>query len=84
MHPGTPLMCHCEEAKGAVAISGRQLRFRRGLPVIQRGTARLPRPLWGLAMTNLEAYTFDGAVRNLQVRMALAERRYRRNRRLLF
>ena len=28
---------------GAVAISGRQLRFRRGLPVIQLCTARLPR-----------------------------------------
>ena len=34
-----------------VAISGRQLRFRRSLPVIQPCTARLPRPLWGLAMT---------------------------------
>ena len=28
---------------GAVAISGRQLRFRRGFPVIHSGTARLPR-----------------------------------------
>ena len=28
---------------GAVAISGRQLRFRRGFPVIRSGTARLPR-----------------------------------------
>ena len=34
-----------------MAISGRQLRFRRGLPVIRPGTARLPRPLRGLAMT---------------------------------
>ena len=29
--------------EGAVAISGRQLRFRRGFPVIQPGTARFPR-----------------------------------------
>ena len=36
-----------------MAISRRQLRFRREFPVIQPGTARLPRPLWGLAMTNL-------------------------------
>ena len=34
-----------------MAISGRQLRFCRGFPVIQPGTARLPRPLRGLAMT---------------------------------
>ena len=34
-----------------VAISGRQLRFRRSFPVIRAGTARLPRPRWGLAMT---------------------------------
>ena len=38
-----------------MAISGRQLRFRRSFPVIRHGTARLPRPLWGLAMTNLGA-----------------------------
>ena len=36
------------------AISGRQLRFRRGFPVIPPGTARLPRPPWGLAMTRQE------------------------------
>ena len=29
--------------EGAVAISCRQLRFRRGFPVIQPGTARFPR-----------------------------------------
>ena len=34
-----------------MAISGRQLRFCRGFPVIRPGTARLPRPLRGLAMT---------------------------------
>ena len=54
MHRRTPLMCHCEE-RSDVAISGRQLRFRRGFPVIHPGTARLPRPRWGLAMTNPEA-----------------------------
>ena len=37
--------------KGAVAISGRQLRFRREYPVIQPSTARLPRRLRLLAMT---------------------------------
>ena len=31
MHHGIPLMCHCEE-RSDVAISGRQLRFRRQLP----------------------------------------------------
>ena len=45
-----PLICHCEE-RSDVAISGRQLRFCRGFPVIRPGTARLPRPLRGLAMT---------------------------------
>ena len=30
-------------------------RIRRGFPVIRPGTARLPRPRWGLAMTNLGA-----------------------------
>ena len=49
-HYGILLMCHCEE-RSDVAISCRQLRFRRSLPVIQPCTARLPRPLWGLAMT---------------------------------
>ena len=47
-------VCHCEE-RSDVAISGRQLRFRRGFPVIHPGTARLPRPRWGLAMTAPEA-----------------------------
>ena len=37
-----PPNCHCEE-RSDVAISGRQLRFRRGFPVIHSGTARLPR-----------------------------------------
>ena len=49
-----PPNCHCEE-RSDVAISGRQLRFRRGFPVIHPGTARLPRPRWGLAMTAPEA-----------------------------
>ena len=67
MHRGTPLTCHSEE-RSDVGISCRQLRFRRECPVIRPGTARLhpkgtssrfalraPRPLWGLAMTNLKA-----------------------------
>ena len=52
--PRASLMCHCEE-RSDVAISGRQLRFRRSFPVIHPGTARLPRPRWGLAMTAPEA-----------------------------
>ena len=50
VHRGTPLTCHSEE-RSDVGISCRQLRFRRECPVIRPGTARLPRPLWGLAMT---------------------------------
>ena len=42
--------CHSEE-RSDVGISCNRLRFRRGLLVIQYGTARLPRPLRGLAMT---------------------------------
>ena len=42
MHLGTSLMCHCEE-RSDVAISGRQLRFRREYHVIQPGSARFPR-----------------------------------------
>ena len=42
--------CHSEE-RSDVGISCNRLRFRRGLLVIQYGTARLPRPLRDLAMT---------------------------------
>ena len=35
-----------------MGISCNQLRFRRGFPVIRLGTARLPRQLRLLAMTN--------------------------------
>ena len=49
-----PKLVIARRPKADVAISGRQLRFRRGLPVIRPGTARLPRPLRGLAMTNSE------------------------------
>ena len=34
--------CHCEE-RSDVAISGRQLRFRRKCPIIRPSTARFPR-----------------------------------------
>ena len=45
-----PQVCHSEE-RSDVGISRSGLRFRRGLYVIRPCTARLPRPLWGLAMT---------------------------------
>ena len=51
-----PLMCHCEE-RSDVAISRNRSRFRLGFPDIRHGTARLPRPLRGLAMTNPGAIT---------------------------
>ena len=63
-------ICHCEE-RSDVAISGRQLRFRREYPVIRLGTARLhpkgtssrfalraPRRLRLLAMTIRESSLF--------------------------
>ena len=51
-----------------MGISGRQLRFRRGFPVFQACTARLPRLLRSLAMTNLIAcFTRRGARANLRV-----------------
>ena len=51
VHRGTPLTCHSEE-RSDVGISCSRLRFRRGLPAIQHGTARLPRRLRLLAMTH--------------------------------
>ena len=44
-------VCHSEE-RSDVGISCSRLRFRRGLPAIQHGTARLPRRLRLLAMTS--------------------------------
>ena len=43
-------VCHSEE-RSDVGISCSRLRFRRGLPAIQHGTARLPRRQRLLAMT---------------------------------
>ena len=48
------LPCHCEERSDA-AISSRYLRIRRGLTRVPPDTARLPRLLRSLAMTNLAA-----------------------------
>ena len=86
-----------------VAISGRQLRFRRKCPVIHPGSARLPRAQSALAMTNLLALRHriraakptackalnprkgDAASVRRQSRQRLrSERRYRRNRCVLF
>ena len=52
------LNCHCEEPQADVAISGRQLRFRRKCPVIHPGSARLPRAQSALAMTSRETLPF--------------------------
>ena len=52
-----PQVCHSEE-RSDVGISCSRLRFRRGLPAIQHGTARLPRRLRLLAMTNPGASAF--------------------------
>ena len=41
-----------------VAISGRQLRFRRKYPVIHPGSVRLPRAQSALAMTSQETLPF--------------------------
>ena len=51
-----------------MGISSRHLRFRRGFPVFRACTARLPRLLRSLAMTNLIAcFTRRGARANLRV-----------------
>ena len=96
-----------------MAISGRQLRFRRGFPIIQPCTARFPRrfaprndtsgwPGGGNCALHRIRSTFAAsrtgpavrsptrcvrsarALGNSRVRMALAERRYRRNRSVRF
>ena len=54
--------------------------FAEGFPMIQPGTARLPRPLRGLAMTNLLALRHRIRTAKPTACMALTERRYRRNR----
>ena len=61
------LPCHSEE-RSDVGISSRHLRFRRGFPVFRACTARLPRLLRSLAMTNLIAcFTRRGAMTKLRV-----------------
>ena len=55
MHRSTTLMCHCEE-RSDVAISGRQLRFRRWLSCDLVGYCEIATSACGLlAMTNLMA-----------------------------
>ena len=56
-----PRICHCEE-RSDVGISCNSPRIRRGFLVIQLSTARLPRPLRGLAMTNLRTGAVGGAI----------------------
>ena len=46
-----PLICHCEEAAGRRGNLGKAVTILPGLSCIRPGTARLPRPLRGLAMT---------------------------------
>ena len=56
-----PRICHSEE-RSDVGISCNSPRIRRGFLVIQLSTARLPRPLRGLAMTNLRTGAVGGAI----------------------
>ena len=59
-----PLICHCEE-RSDVAISGRQLRFCRGFPVIRPGTARLPRRFAPRNDTSGKRGVGNGALRRI-------------------
>ena len=54
--------------------------FAEGFPMIQPGTARLPRARSALAMTNLLALRHRIRTAKPTACMALTERRYRRNR----
>ena len=56
-----PRICHSEE-RSDVGISCNSPRIRRGFLVIQLSTARLPRPLRGLAMTYLRTGAVGGAI----------------------
>ena len=51
----TPPICHCEGALRPLQSREGSCVFAEGFPMIQLGTARLLRPLRGLAMTNLGA-----------------------------
>ena len=64
----------------------RSTRPHRGKAIGKIATAcpRLPRAQSALAMTNLVASAVGGVHRNLQLPMALTERRYRRNRLVRF
>ena len=75
MHRSTTLMCHCEE-RSDVAISGRQLRFRRWLSCDLVGYCEIATSACGLlAMTNLGAGAVGGVRGNLQLPMALTARK---------
>ena len=71
--------------EGAAAISGRQLRFRRGCPVIGLGTARFPRRFAPRNDNSGGIHHFNDAVYRLLVltRRSLTAA-YRRNRCMLF
>ena len=63
------LPCHCEEGASPTWESrGGSCAFADGFPTIRPGTARLPRLLRSLAMTNLIAcFTRRGAMTKLRV-----------------
>ena len=76
MHHRTTQTSHSEE-RTDVGISGRQLRFRRWLSHDPAGYCEIATSAYGLlAMTNLVAGAVGGVHRNLQLPMALTERRY--------
>ena len=84
MHHGIPLMCHCEE-RSDVAISGRQLRFRRWLSHDSVGSCEIATAPLGPRNDKFGSITRSTRVHtNLQLPMALTERRYRRNRYMPF
>ena len=76
----TTLMCHCEE-RSDVAISGRKLRFRRWLSRDSTGYGEIATAPLGPRNDKLGGIAHSpGMPPYLQLPMALAERRYRRNR----
>ena len=54
--------------KPGAAISGRQLRIRRGLSRVPAGGGGLAQPRWGLAMTNLGVLSSRVIARRAQAR----------------
>ena len=75
MPHGIPLMCHCEE-RSDVAISGRQLRFRRWLSHDSVGSCEIATAPLGPRNDKFGSITRSTRVHtNLQLPMALTARK---------